>query len=140
MAEGILRSRLKAMGRDDITVSSMGIHGLDQQPPSPPAIEVCAENGVDISMHRSRPLQGPALTDADLILTMDPLQLDFVKLFFPQIAERVHLLGAWPGEDARKHAIPDPMGKPKKVYLRVFEQIERSIARILPELEASFRG
>jgi protein-tyrosine-phosphatase len=138
MAEGLFRSRLKAIGRDDISVSSMGIHGLDQQPPTPLALEVCTENGIDISAHRSQPLQGEAIVAADLILAMDPLQQDFVKLFFPQIAERVFLLGAWPAEGSRRDAVPDPMGKPKKVYRHVFELIERNIARILPAIEELF--
>jgi protein-tyrosine-phosphatase len=136
MAEGILRSRVAQLQREDVQVSSMGIHGLDNQPASTEAVKVCADAGLDISEHRSRPLEGDELIGADLILVMDGLQRDFVKMFFPQVRDRVFLLGSWPEESKKpkKDAVRDPIGKSTKVYRNVYRAIEKHIERIVPHV------
>ena len=135
MAEAMLRYRLQRADRPDIVTSSMGIHGLDAQPPSGLAQEVCSEHGLDISGHRSRQLVGQELVEADLILCMDTFQNDFVKLFFPQVAEKVSLLGSWPADGSRRDIVPDPMGRQKKLYLQVYQLLDRHISRILPIIQ-----
>jgi protein-tyrosine-phosphatase len=134
MAEYMLREKLRLASRTDISISSMGIHGLDKQPASELAQQVCQENNIDISAHRSQPLAGQQLIDADLILTMDALHLDFVRLFFPQVQEKVAMLGAWPNEGTKKDGIPDPIGRPKKAYYQVYQLIDQHLERILPEI------
>jgi protein-tyrosine phosphatase len=134
MAEYMLREKLRLISRADIRISSMGIHGLDNQPASELSREICLENTIDISAHRSRPLAGQELIDADLILTMDSLHLDFVKLFFPQVGEKVFMLGAWPNEGTKKDSVPDPIGRPRKAYIQVYQLINRHLDRILPEI------
>ena len=67
-AEGILKQRWIEAGENERTVSSMGIHGLDESPATDLAQQVCAENGIDISEHRSRPISGEEIQAADLIL------------------------------------------------------------------------
>lgn len=136
MAEGILRTRAAQLQREDLQASSMGIHGLEDQPASTDAIDVCAEEGVDISEHRSRPLNGDELMGADLILVMDGLQRDFVRMFFPQVRDRVFLLGSWPQESKkpRKAAVRDPIGKSSRVYRNVYRTIEKHIDRIVPHI------
>ncbi|MBD3316546.1 MAG: low molecular weight protein arginine phosphatase [Chitinivibrionales bacterium] len=135
MAEGILRDRWLKRGHDDLIVTSMGIHGLDNNPPTEAARRVCEEHGIDISSHRSRPLIGDELSDADLILTMDVVQREYVQLFFPIARDRVFLLGAWPGPENRKNIIKDPIGGSLRVYRKTFEIIEGHINRILEPLE-----
>ncbi|MBD3391952.1 MAG: low molecular weight protein arginine phosphatase [Chitinivibrionales bacterium] len=135
MAEGILRDRWLKRGRGDLTVSSMGIHGLDSQPASQHAREVCAEHGIDISPHRSRQLVYEELEGAHLVLAMEPVQKEFVGLFFPRFKDKVFLLGAWPGKETRKSTISDPMGQSIRMYRRTFETIAEHIDRIIPSIE-----
>ena len=59
IAEGLFRRLLG--NRKDIEVSSAGIHAVRGQPPSAHAIEVCAEEGVDIRELRSQPLTSASL-------------------------------------------------------------------------------
>jgi protein-tyrosine-phosphatase len=132
MAEALLRENLRTVNQGDIVVSSMGIHGLDRQPPSPPAVDVCREHGVDISRHRSRPLSAEELLRADLILVMEQVQGHFIKMFFPMVAERVFLLGSWPERESRKGNIKDPIGHSRRVYLTTFETIQGHIERVAP--------
>jgi protein-tyrosine-phosphatase len=42
--------------RQDIEVTSAGVHAVRGQPPSLYAVQVCEEEGVDISGLRSQPL------------------------------------------------------------------------------------
>jgi len=138
MAEGILRDRWAKIGRDDLSVSSMGIHALDGQPASEFARQVCREQGIDISAHVSRQLVYDELTAAHLILMMEQVQKEFVKTFFPRIDEKLSLLGAWPDSETRKSNIDDPMGGTLKAYRRAFDAIAFHIDRILPVLVERF--
>lgn len=134
MAEGILRHRCKEMGRNDLVVSSMGIHGLTDSPAVDYAQDACEEEGIDISFHIARPIIGEELQGADLILCMEPIHTKFLQTFFPWQRNKIYLLGAWPKEKARKSAIQDPMGGPIEDFRRAFNIIQNHIDRILPLL------
>jgi protein-tyrosine phosphatase len=134
MAEGLMRHKWREMGRDDLQVSSMGIHGLNDIPATEYAQKVCKENGVDISSHRARSLVGEELQKADLILCMEPVHKKFVSTFFPWLRKKVFLLGAWPGKGTRKTTIVDPMGGSYKKYQQIFGTIDTHIQRIIPLL------
>ena len=56
MAEGILKHLLKSKGIEHIDVSSAGTAGLEGYPPSENAVEATRVWDIDISGHRSRPL------------------------------------------------------------------------------------
>ncbi|MEE8431637.1 MAG: hypothetical protein V3S16_10335 [Candidatus Desulfatibia sp.] len=134
MAEGFLRHKWQEMRRQDLKVSSMGTHGLDDSPPEEHAQAVCEEHGCDISSHRSRSLIGDELQKADLIFCMEPVHKKFVQTFFPWYRERIFLLGAWPGKENRKSSIADPMGGSYEDFQRIFAMIRNHIGRILPHL------
>lgn len=134
MAEGFMRYKWHETGRNDLVVSSMGVHGLNDLPATEFARKVCMENGFDISSHRARSLVGAELQEADLILCMEPVHKKFVQTFFPWIRKKVFLLGAWPGKATRKSAISDPMGGSYKKYQEIFGMIQSHIERIIPLL------
>ncbi len=139
MAEGVLRARWRTdPARAAIAVSSMGIHGLENQPAAELARLVCGENGVDISAHRSRPLVFEELKEAEIVFAMEPVQADFVQLFFPGFRDKVFLLGAWPDRPTRKSVIKDPIGGSLRTYQKAFDSIAGHIDRILPALESVF--
>jgi len=134
MAEGILRYRWSEAGVGRLSVSSMGIQGLDNSPATELARLVCEENGIDISDHRSRPILGEELQAADLVLCMEPGHVSFINTFYPWHSERVALLGAWPGKPKRKSTVRDPMGGSLGLYRKIFKIIDSHIDRILPQL------
>lgn len=135
MAEAILRKEWGEKKRDNLIVSSMGIHGLDQQQPSQFAINVCKENDIDISSHRSRSLVIPELESADLVFSMELFHKEFIKLFFPKFNDKSFLLGAWPEKKNRKSNIKDPMGGSLRTYKQVYKIIAGHIERIIPAIE-----
>jgi len=134
MAEGIFRFKALKAGRDDLTVSSMGIHGLDNQPASEFARQACEEHGFDISQQRSCSISGEELQRADLIFCMEKGHRQFMQTFFPWHRGKVFLLGAWPGKETRKSAIKDPMGGPIRAYRLTYDLIEKHIDRIWEHL------
>ena len=139
MAEGILRHKWKMSGREGLAVSSMGIHGLDHQEASKLGRELCAENGIDISSHRSRKLVMPELEEADLILSMEWVQKDFLRVFFPRLDDKSFLLSLWPDIERRKKSkkdnIKDPYGSNKRAYEEAFRVISEHVTRVMLALE-----
>jgi len=134
MAEGFFRYKWHQTERDDISVSSMGTHGLNDSPATEYAQAACKKNGFDISSHRARSLVGKELLKADLILCMEPVHKRFIQVFFPWYQDRVALLGAWPDRETRKSSVEDPMGCSYKKYLKTFSIIKIHIERIIPLL------
>ncbi len=135
MAEGLLRHRWEQEGRQGLTVSSMGVHGLDDSPATELAQEVCREHGVDISAHRSRSVVAEEIQDADFVFCMEPAHTKFLHTYFPWHKDHIVLLAAWPNKPKkRKHTIKDPMGGSKSLYQEVFDLIHHHIDRIIPLL------
>jgi protein-tyrosine phosphatase len=93
IAEYILKARLAAEGRNDIIVASMGIYGFDEKLPPEEAVEACAEHDIDMNAHRSRHLVPAELKEASFIFVMEMMHKEFFTTFFPQVADRVALLG-----------------------------------------------
>jgi protein-tyrosine-phosphatase len=140
MAEGILRSELSKNGILTIAASSMGIHAQDGNVATESAVEVCSEHGIDISAHRSRHLIPEELKNSHLILTMEPVQVDYLTLFFPQVADRTFMLGAWPEQKSRKATIKDPVGRSIEVYRKSFSKLQHNIDRLMPEFIERYRS
>jgi len=135
MAEYLLRSWLERRGVEGISVGSMGTLGLAGEPASRLALQVCRERGVDISAHRSRPLDPAQLGRASVIFTMELVHSELVAACCPEAADRTRLLGAWPQTDERlEHVVPDPMGRQVAYYREVARRIEGHIDRIAPVL------
>ena len=134
MAEAILKSRWNILGRGALAVRSMGISGIEGQPASEPARQLCQEHGLNIESHRSQALQPDGLLAADIIFVMDPGQLSHLRLLMPALRDKIFMLGAWPGKPTRNSTIRDPIGRPMRVYRSVYNAIDQHIERIMPSL------
>lgn len=134
MAEGLMRHRLEEMGVTSANISSMGVHGLEDAPPTAAAQQVCEENGFDIAAHRSRPIVVEEIQDADLVFCMEPMHQKFLHTYFPWHKDTIVLLAAWPGKPNRKSIVKDPMGKPIAFYRKIFEQIAGHVDRVIQNL------
>jgi protein-tyrosine-phosphatase len=139
MAQGIMKARWEATGRHDCIATSMGIHGLDAQPPTDLAVKVCVENSIDISKIRSRSIVADEIKTADLIFAMEPFHKEFLRIFFPECTDRLFLLGAYPDlKESKKHSTKDPVGGTIKDYRKAFESLAGNIDRIIPLLQAEY--
>src|SRR5216110_3828286 len=119
--------------RKDIEVASAGVHAVRGQPPSLYAVEVCEEEGVDISGLRSQPLTAALVERATHIFSMTGAHLETIQMLFPHGAEKSFLLREF--EEAHTTVwrdVPDPIGLGREVY----EDFARTIKNALPSVLA----
>src|SRR6184192_1880483 len=117
--------------RKDIEVASAGVHAVRGQPPSLYAVQVCEEEGVDISGLRSQPLTAALVDRATHIFAMTGAHLETIEMLFPQGAEKSFLLREFeqPGTTVWRD-VPDPIGLGREVY----EDCARIVKNALPSV------
>ncbi|HEY4283148.1 MAG TPA: serine hydroxymethyltransferase [Chthoniobacterales bacterium] len=127
IAEGLFRQMIG--NRKDIEVASAGVQAVRGQPPSLYAVQVCEDNGVDISNLRSQPLTHSLVERATHIFAMTGAHLETIQLLFPQGANKAYLLREFeePGTTVWRD-VPDPIGLGRDVY----EVCARTIKNALP--------
>jgi hypothetical protein len=60
-------------------------------------------------------------------------------LFFPNLDDRIFLLGSYPDrEDSKKAAVKDPVGGTVKDYRKTFVTLSDHIDRIIPLLRTEY--
>ena len=114
-------------------MASAGVHAVRGQPPSLYAVQVCEEEGVDISGLRSQPLSAALIDRATHIFAMTGAHLETIHMLFPQGAEKSFLLREFeePGTTVWRD-VPDPIGLGRDVY----ELCARTIKNALPSVLA----
>jgi len=134
MAEGLFRRA--AQGRGDYRVLSAGLGAVEGQPPSPLAVQVMQEIGVDISDRRSRMLTAELVQQADFIFGMTHGHVDTVTLLYPAAAEKTFLLREFDDTlEPFEKDISDPIGGTYATYLHCRQQIEQGVATLLRFIE-----
>ncbi|HEV3410754.1 MAG TPA: serine hydroxymethyltransferase [Chthoniobacterales bacterium] len=134
MAEGLFRRLLG--NRQDITVSSAGVHAVRGQPPSLYAVEALEEYGVDISDIRSQPLTATLVDRATHIFAMTGAHLETIHMLFPHGADKTFLLREFeePGTTVWRD-VPDPIGCSRDVYQLCAATIENALPSVLAFVE-----
>jgi len=131
IAEGFFRRLLG--NRKDIEVVSAGVHAVRGQPPSLYAVQVCAEEGADISSLRSQPVTAALVGRATHIFVMTGAHVETIQTLFPRSADKTFLLREFeePGTTVWRD-VPDPIGLGREVY----EDCARIIKNALPSVLA----
>jgi glycine hydroxymethyltransferase len=130
MAQGLFADLVR--GRRDIEVTSAGIGAVGGQPPSPYAVEVMAEIGVDIRNIRSKPLMAEVVRRADFIFVMTYGHLDSMLLLFPSAAEKTFLLREFETDSpVMEREVSDPIGQSRETYRECRDQIRAALPRLL---------
>jgi protein-tyrosine phosphatase len=129
-----LAERLLERALPELEVGSFGLATSEGRPADPRACRLAQENGLDLSRHRTRPLNREAVASADLVLVMDARQAHQVERLAPARRDRVLLLGdfspGWP------FAIPDPYGGSDARWRSVWMQLVRAVEGLTPRLRA----
>jgi glycine hydroxymethyltransferase len=136
IAEGLFRRLIG--NRKDIEVLSAGVHAVRGQPPSLYAVQVCAEEGADISDLRSQPLTAALVDRATHIFAMTGAHLETIQTVFPQGAEKSFLLREFeePGTTVWRD-VPDPIGLGREVYEDCARIINNALPSVLAFVEQS---
>ncbi|ACD83723.1 serine hydroxymethyltransferase [Candidatus Methylacidiphilum infernorum] len=130
MAKGLFESLIPA--NKDIQVDSAGIGAVAGLPPSPHAIEVMAEIGIDISHIRSKPVSSELIRKADFIFCMSYSHLDSLLLLYPDAGDKIFLLLEFAHDlPIMAREIPDPIGGSIELYKLCRDQMREVMPKIL---------
>lgn len=135
MAEGLLRQMLSQGRGPGIHVHSAGTHGLDGEPAAAFAIQAVSEMGVDISGHRARSLDREMVSEADLILVMEPFHREIAaRAVPPGQSDRLRLLAEFE-TPWQSDTIDDPYNHSLEVYRACLDRIRYCLEGVLLYLE-----
>jgi glycine hydroxymethyltransferase len=124
--------------RKDIEVASAGVHAVRGQPPSLYAVQVCEEEGVDISCLRSQPLTAALVDRATHIFAMTGAHLETIQMLFPDGAEKSFLLREFEEPDTTVwRDVPDPIGLGRDIYEACARTIKNALPSVLAFVEQS---
>jgi protein-tyrosine phosphatase len=121
-----------------VEVRSAGVGAMSGAPASEGSLGAAVRHGLDLSEHRSRPLDDELVGWADLILVMSPSHL--LRLAELGVAGKAALLDAFArgdegvDEDAGA-GIPDPFGGDDQDYEDTYLMLEQLIPKALRRLE-----
>jgi len=131
MAAGLFRHALAA--QDDplksLKVSSAGVSVYDRQPANPNAIKAMSKVGVDISDHRSQPINEAMLESALAFFAMTETHLAMLSYQIDPPPENAFLMRSFI-EGGADSQIPDPFG----MDLRHYEACRDSMVEAIPSL------
>jgi protein arginine phosphatase len=128
LAEAIARRRARERGLD-LELESAGVSAFDGGGPTPEALQVAREHGLDLSGFRSRALTAEAVRGADLVLTMTAAQRDRVQALGACRVLVVTELGSGSGRE-----VADPYGSGIAAYRRVYDQLDSELELVLDAL------
>lgn len=122
-------ARARASGFESVSFG-LGTRGGDESPPL--LIQLASETGLDLAGHRSRSPASVKLENTDLVLAMEPAQLERLR-DLPLGGAQVTLLGLW-GRPRRPH-IEDPYGMSAEYVRTCLGLIDEAVAEIVGQLD-----
>ena len=137
MAEMLMRKRLASklgcavdmLEDHGVEVLSAGLAAMSGGRPTPEAVSVMREHGLNLSAHISQPLSDRLVRHADVILTMTRSHLDMVHAQWPNAFARTRLLRL---DDLD---VSDPVGGSLDVYRCCAEQIDGQLGDHLRQFD-----
>ena len=118
MAEAMFREGLTAEEKQKYEIRSFGLAAFGGEPASDYAVEVMQSYGIDISNHRSTPLNRYALAEAELVVCMT------------EAHSKVLLQVGFDPEKLIVFDIPDPYKGTLEDYQRCAEKIKTELTKV----------
>ena len=125
MAMGLLRSMVKDSS-DQWEIESSGVWDMGDQQVAANTQLVLQERGIDLNDHTSCTVIGTMLSEFNLVLVMEDIHKEILKLAFPEYTDRIYMLSEMVEEF---YDIFDPIGR----SLADFEETALEMERILTE-------
>ena len=132
MAEGFLRKDLSQ--KDGFIVKSAGISAADGMMPTPYAVDVMKDEGIDISGYLSSALSKDFAKSADVILVMAKVHKNSITETMPELKDKVYLYNEFANVDDGAD-IEDPIGRPLLLYKDVCNKIKKASQKIIERLK-----
>jgi protein-tyrosine-phosphatase len=144
MAEGLFKKMLRERKEDNrgFYIISVGISALPGMRATPEAIQVMAEQGIDISRHIATQVQEELIKKADLILVMSDTHKDYIKKKFTFAKSKIYLLKEFAQiaefksiqKTDENYEIVDPLGRPIEFYRIIARQLKENLEKILDKI------
>lgn len=126
LAEALLRSELRALRVEDVSVSSAGLYAFPGSPPDPQMTAYLSSMGVSIEPHEARQISKKELDWADLILVMERRHEADLEKLWPEAKPKVQLLGEFVA-GGWEDDILDPFGNSPYHYRLAQSQITLAV-------------
>ena len=120
-----------------VEVTSAGTAAIDGAPASEGSRRAAARAGLDLTRHRSRHLDRSVLDGVDLVLLMDPRDLQEVRALDPEAAGQTYGLADFARPAPTGEAVPDPFGGSPEAYEECLRRIEMHLERVVPYVTAA---
>ncbi|WP_420997520.1 low molecular weight phosphotyrosine protein phosphatase [Cupriavidus sp. 30B13] len=117
MAQYLLRNALPGCA-----IASAGLAPLAGAAADPHTVRLLAEEGLDLSAHRARVLDGNMVNSADLVLVMDTEQREALERQFPQARGKIYRLCEFMHAD-----VPDPHGCSQNMFRIVLGLVRQGV-------------
>ena len=137
LAAAALQHELGSDG-ERVEVRSAGTSAWEGQPASEGSIDVAAQDGLDLSAHRSRRVTVSEVRAADYVFVMEPLHRVALEALGAPV-ERVHVLSDWPRPGEPAMPVSDPFGGSHEAYEECWRRIRRHVTRIAPHVRQALR-
>ena len=126
MAQWLLDKKLKELGRSDVEVLSAGVMmgGLGA---TEATRRLLAQEGIDVSMHRSQRISRDLIKKCDIILVMERRHEEHILEIAPQAKNRVFLLKEFAKIKDNDLNIADPISQSEDFYARIFNLIKDAV-------------
>ena len=138
MAEGLLKKRLKELGKTDITVHSAGIRAISGYPPTDETVEVMKDEGINLNHFESTGITEELIKKSDLILVMSGMHKTEVIRRLPEAAAKTFLLREYGRSEKDEKLIdpdiPDPIGLTISGYKTCMAIMKKEIERVAKSL------
>lgn len=134
-AEGLLRHEAQARGwGEQLRATSAGTLGIVDSPAHDRMRTEAQSRGFDLEEHRSAGISGKHLATCDYIFGLAERHVVELRELFPELAERIYLLGAFPAHTTDDGEIADPIGKGEMEFMECFEEIHAALEPVLAAL------
>ncbi len=135
MAQAILTRLLQssATGAEEYEILSAGLSTIDGLTATSEAVTTMADEGIDLTYHKSRQLDTDLILNADYIFTMTGAQRDYLQDKFSDKIPVIHTINEFAGEGDKD--IIDPLGRGLKAYQECAYQLKTLLPRVINKLQ-----
>lgn len=133
-AEHVARRYARKASLERVRFLSAGITANQASACTPEAIEVAASLGITLDGHRPTRLTQALVDEVDLLVVMEPAQVDQVARHWATAREKLWLLPLLdpaPKDAYERCHIEDPYGQPRGTYAVCYARIERAVEGLL---------
>lgn len=134
LAEMLLRNEVELLKLDNISISSAGLFAYPGASPDPKIVEYLSKMGISTKSHGARQITKDDVDWADHTLVMERDHARMIERLWPEVKDKVELLGKFISEGQNVDDIIDPFGKSPYHYRLAQAQITLAIRSLVKGL------